>query len=139
MIDSRRGFWLTVILLIFIFGQPLSFAFYCRYWYELAALGEPVSFIDILTTIAIASAALVALGGVWYWKRWGVYSVVLIIMINLVSDLLAGLPLSSLFIRLGILEYQSGTDITFLPGPPVVLGMVVTLLITIYKRWNWFH
>jgi hypothetical protein len=111
-----RGAWLTVMLVFFTLAQVLVLGLLYLSWRDLVDRGQPGQGIT-LTAMVATTAALVALVGVWRWKRWGAYLFGLIVLAGLVIDLLSGVSPVALLAR---------------------VALVVLLAWAIRQRWEWF-
>jgi hypothetical protein len=131
-----RGKLFTLVLLFFTLSQPIGFVFFC-YNLDLIAPGSRLS--AVIEMLFYSVTALIALAGVWGWRRWGVYLLALGAVFGFLADLFSGVPLSEMGVRIGVNEVTYGTEYSFIPGPPAVFGTMIALILCIYRRWRWFH
>jgi hypothetical protein len=98
----RRGGALTTLLVIFTIGQLFGIYLVATVATELADHGREVPPI-VFPSMILGIVAIVAIVGIWRWRRWAVYLFGLVAVIGFVIDLLTGLPLVTLVVRLAVL------------------------------------
>jgi hypothetical protein len=132
-----RGKLFTLALLLLTLSQPIGFVLFCYWWLDF--ITPDYRTVAVIEVALLAVTGLVALLGIWQWRRWGVYLLVLIAVLSFVYDLLSGVPLSEMAVRIGVFEVTYDTSYPFIPGLPVVLATMITFIVGLYKRWPWFR
>ncbi|MGH8905348.1 MAG: hypothetical protein ACRD0K_02225 [Egibacteraceae bacterium] len=98
----KRGGALTTILIFLILGQVLGLVLLFVTWRDLVDHGRSGQGL-VLVAMALVLVALAGLGGIWQWRRWGVYLFGLVAVIGLISDPLLGISPAQLLVRIGLL------------------------------------
>lgn len=101
---NKRGGVLTGLLVFLILAQILWFIILTVAWMELVDRGRSGQG-TALAGMAGTVLALVGLVGMWQLRRRGAYVFGLIAAIGLISDLLLGIPMTTLFVRIGLLAW----------------------------------
>ncbi len=97
-----RGALLVTLLSIFTAMQVLVLVLLFALWPNLADHGKQGQALVIMGMV-LAVLAIVGLIGIWGWARWGVYLLVVVATIGLVTDVILGIPVPTLLVRLALL------------------------------------
>jgi hypothetical protein len=96
---AQRGIPLTVLLVIFTLAQLWGVVFGFMTWQSIVAHGRAHPELPLIGAI-LGIVGIVALVGVWLWRRWAVYLLAAVIVIGVLTDVWFGLPSITLLIRL---------------------------------------
>lgn len=159
MYKPRRGLVFNLALIIFSLGQVIGLlGAYLNALYLSAVIretsglfnivtGDPVTITDLtiylLVNTLFCVAALIGLYGVWQWKKWGVYAVLVMGLLYLMIEILSGTSLYNLRLGLGLMDFTNSSAIAL--GPmliqwpiPTIITLVFGVVMPIYRRWQWF-
>ncbi|WP_028934348.1 hypothetical protein [Pseudonocardia spinosispora] len=101
-VKSKRGVLLSVLLVLLAIVQAWVIYRGLVVWNLLVSHGRD-GWVLPLVGAALAALALVAIVGVWFWRRWAVYLLAVVVVIGVVSDAWFGLASFALLIRLVLL------------------------------------
>ena len=97
----RRGAALTSLLTLLTLAQVLLLVLTLQAFGDAVSHGADVGPLGLFALLVVV-LALVGLGGVWAWRRWGVVLFAVVAVVGLIADLAAGLgPL--LLVRVALL------------------------------------
>lgn len=97
-----RGGPLTVLLVIMALAQVVGVVVGIIAWQSIVAHNRPHPELPLIGA-ALGVAGLVALIGVWLWRRWAVFLFAALAVVGLVSDVWFGVPAITALIRVALL------------------------------------
>lgn len=97
-----RGGLLTTLLVIMALAQVVGLVLGVMAWHSIVAHNQRHPELPLIGVV-LAAAGLVALVGVWLWRRWAVYLFAVLAVIGLVSDVWFGVPAITALIRVALL------------------------------------
>ncbi len=93
-VKKVRGFWLTFVLVIMALHGVVATLFYT----SAKAGAAPNARTWILTLMIVHSLLdVIAVVGVWYWRRWGLYLYAFSTILAVIAGLLTGYGMYSVF------------------------------------------
>jgi hypothetical protein len=158
LIPRKRGLVFTLVLITFSLGQVIGLllaygnAFYMSEIIRETGLvnidtGIPVTIgdltIGLLVNTFFCVTGLIGLYGVWVWKKWGVYTLLVMGLFHLLMGSLSSTSLYNLRLGLGLVDLTTSSFIalgpTLIQSPiPTIIALVFGVGVAIYRRWQWF-
>lgn len=156
----RKGFLFSLVLMTFSFGQIIGILSIYQQAFYLSEIiretqgslvngitGEPVTIINLTIYLFVntlfCQASLIGLYGVWQWKKWGVYIVIVMGLLYLVVEIFSGTSFYDLRLGLGLIDFTRSSAIYLgsirIESPiPTIVALGVGMGRAIYRRWQWF-
>jgi hypothetical protein len=97
-----RGGPLTALLVIMALAQVAAIVLGVVAWQSIVAHNRPHPELPLVGS-ALGLAGLVALVGIWLWRRWAVFLFAALAVVGLVSDVWFGVPAVTALIRVALL------------------------------------
>lgn len=97
-----RGGLLTVLLAIMTVAQVIGIVLGVITWQSIVAHNRPHPELPLIGAI-LATAGLVAIVGVWKWRRWAAFLFAALAVVGLGVDAWFGVPAITVLIRVALL------------------------------------
>jgi hypothetical protein len=101
-VRAQRGVPLTVMLVLLTLAQLWGVVFGFMAWQRIVTHSQAHPELPLIGTL-LGIVGLVALVGVWLWRKPAVYLLAAVVLVGLVTDAIFGLPSISLLIRIVLL------------------------------------
>jgi hypothetical protein len=82
---KKRGIFLTVLVILGVIGALMIFFSGIIYPITGIGLGSDAGKLTLLVSALEFIPLIAALYGIWKWKKWGVYSLIVYILISILS------------------------------------------------------
>lgn len=118
-----RGIFLTIMIIYGVLEAVLVFFSGIIYPIQIGLRGENLNQILMISVLEIIPL-IIALYGIWKWKKWGAYSLFVYILISIICTVVFDILLAASGYAPGVIVYD-------------VLGGAVWYW-ALYRKWSYF-
>ena len=91
--NPKRGGWLTTFLILMFIGNPVSLIFlFAASLIKNLSKNSPIWVIPVLGVSSIIN--IICAIGIWKWKKWGVYGLVITTLIVVATNISIGISIN---------------------------------------------